>query len=162
MEDVSSVSESGSTGTDEDINPGLQRLEELLHTVQDLQPLSAEDLALSKLSWKEFPALEEVKQKLSIKSKDKKLDVIFRTQLFAMIATLNFYLAPDLTFTWREASLLAAKALGKGEKFARNLHQWIHLYLRTGRLLLHRYGKFHSSILEDEDLQEEIQLRLME
>ena len=45
---------------------------------------------------------------------------------------------------------------------AQNLRKWIKEYLRSEKLPLHRYRTYHSSILEDEDFQREIQLHLME
>jgi transposase len=77
-----------------------------------------------------------------------------------MVGTLNLWLDPELSFTWREASLLAAKAAGRGVKHARNVRAWLLAYLRTGKLPLHRYGQYHSSVLEDEDLKQMIQLHL--
>jgi hypothetical protein len=79
-----------------------------------------------------------------------------------MVGTLNLYLDPQLSYSWREASLLAAKAAGHGVYHARNIRTWLRQYLSTGKLPLHRYGTFHSSILEDEDFAQEIQLHLTE
>ena len=69
----------------------------------------------------------------------------------AMVAMLNFYLDPKLSYTWRESSVLAAKAMGHGVKHARNLRKWIKNYLHKEKLPLHQYGTYHSSILQDED-----------
>ena len=79
-----------------------------------------------------------------------------------MVATLNLYLDPELSYTWRESSILAAKAPGHGVNHARNLRKWIKKYLHSETLPLHHYGTYHSSVLEDEDFQREIQLHLME
>jgi len=79
-----------------------------------------------------------------------------------MVAMLNFYLNPELSYSWRESSVLAAKALGHGVKHARNLRKWINVYLHSEKLPLHRYGTYHSSILEDEDFRRDVQLHLME
>ncbi|KAF8585443.1 hypothetical protein K439DRAFT_1343453 [Ramaria rubella] len=79
-----------------------------------------------------------------------------------MVATLNFYLAADLSFSWREASVLAARAAGRAASFVCNIRHWLLAYLRIGRFPLHRYGRFHWSVLEDEDIRQIIQLRLME
>jgi len=56
----------------------------------------------------------------------------------------------------------SAKVAGHGVYHARNLRTWIRQFLATGNLPLHRYGTFHSSILEDEDFAQEIQLYLTE
>jgi hypothetical protein len=80
-----------------------------------------------------------------------------------MVATLNLYLDPELSYSWRESSVLAAKALGCGINHARNLRKWIKDYLKSQKLPLHRYrGRFNSSILDDEDFQRDIQLHLVE
>jgi hypothetical protein len=100
--------------------------------------------------------------KLTVKAKDKKLDVIFRSRITAMIATLNFYLDAELSYSWQESSVLAAKAMGHGVWHARNLRKWIKAYLHSGKLPLHRYGSYHSSILDDEDFRRDIQLHLTE
>ncbi|KIJ44951.1 hypothetical protein M422DRAFT_251574 [Sphaerobolus stellatus SS14] len=76
-----------------------------------------------------------------------------------MVGTLNLYLDPSLSFTWREASVLASKAANHGVYHARNLRSWILRYLTKRKLPTHRYG--HSqSLLEDEDLSQTIQLHL--
>ena len=79
-----------------------------------------------------------------------------------MVATLNLYLDPELSYSWREASVLAAKAMGRGIKHARNLRRWIKKYLQNKKLPLHHYGTYHASILEDEDFRGDIQLHLTE
>jgi hypothetical protein len=67
-----------------------------------------------------------------------------------------------LSYSLRECSLLAAKAAGHGVYHARNIRTWIRRYLTTQKLPLHHYRKFHSSIIEDEDLAQDIQLHLTE
>ncbi|KAI0721788.1 hypothetical protein C8Q72DRAFT_890182 [Fomitopsis betulina] len=79
-----------------------------------------------------------------------------------MVRTLNLWLDPRMSYTWRQWSLITVTALGHGINHAWNIHTWIHQYLRDGSLPLHHYGHFHSSILEDEDFAHELQLYLME
>jgi hypothetical protein len=43
---------------------------------------------------------------------------------------------------------------------AQNVRTWIHAYLHSGNLPIHRYGLFKSLLLEDEDLKQAIQLQL--
>lgn len=93
--------------------------------------------------------------------KDKKLDVVLRARITVMLGTLNFYLNPDLTFTWRESSTLAAKAAGRSADYGRTMRRWLHQYLNTSQLPLHRYCHPHRSILDDEDLSETIHDHLM-
>jgi len=70
------------------------------------------------LSHKDFPALHHAQAKLNVKAKEKKLDVFFWSCIMAMVATLNFYLDAKLSYSWRESSILAAKAMGHGVKHA--------------------------------------------
>jgi hypothetical protein len=79
-----------------------------------------------------------------------------------MLGALNLYLDPVLSYSWREASLVVSKSQGQGINHTRNIRTWIHQFLRNGKLPLHRYGQYHSSILEDEDFAQEIQLHLSE
>ena len=88
------------------------------------------DTILNTLNYKDFPALRRACARLSVKAKDKKLDVTFRACITAMVGTLNLYLDPKLMYSWREASLIAEKSQGvgikDGSKRARNIHTWIH------------------------------------
>jgi hypothetical protein len=120
------------------------------------------DVLLNGLSHKDFPALRRARVWLNLESRNKKIDVFFRARITAMAGTLNLYLDPMLSYSWRECSLLAAKTAGHGIYHARNIRTWIRQYLTTQKLPLHRYGKFRSSILEDEDLARDIQLHLTE
>ena len=145
-----------------------EQVRELLRELQegrrphDDSPETATDQILNGLCYKDFPGLRCSRDKLTVKAKDKKLDVFFRGRITAMVATLNFYLDPELSYTWKESSILAAKALGRGVKHARNLRKWIKNYLHSEKLPLHRYGTYRSSILEDKDFRRDIQLHLTE
>jgi hypothetical protein len=77
-----------------------------------------------------------------------------------MVGTLNLYLDSELSYTWHQLSLLAAKAAGHGVHHTRTICTWIHQFLSHGKLPLHRYGCYHSSILQDEDFKQSIQLHL--
>lgn len=145
-----------------------EQVEELLQEMkktkrcQESIPETLTDNLLNGLSYKDFPALRRARVQLNMESQNKKIDVFFRARITAMAGTLNLYLDPMLSFSWRECSLLAAKAAGHGVYHARNIRTWIQQYLTTQKLPLHRYGTFHSSILEDEDLAQDIQLHLIE
>jgi len=79
-----------------------------------------------------------------------------------MVATLNLYLDSDLNYSWWNASLIASKAAEHGVNHARNLRSWIRQFLHSEKLPLHRYGTYHSSILDNEDFAQDIQLHLTE
>ena len=153
---------------DEAMLAARKKVEELLRQLRegrrphDDSPETATDEILNALSHKDFPALRRVRAKLTVKAKDKKLDVFFWSRITAMVATLNLYLDAELSYSWRESSILAAKAMGHGVKHARNLRKWIKAYLHSEKLPLHRYGTYKSSILDDEDFRRDIQLHLTE
>jgi len=88
---------------------------------KDNSPETTTDQFLNGLCYKDFPALRHARAKLTVKAKDKTLDVFFWSRITVMVATLNFYLDPELSYSWQESSVLAAKALGCGVKRAQNL-----------------------------------------
>ena len=73
-----------------------------------------------------------------------------------MLAFLQFYMAGE-GMMWHEASLLAAKAAGKGKGLACTLRKWMWNYIedRTN-LPVNTYGRHKCSLLEDEDLAQEL------
>jgi hypothetical protein len=81
-------------------------VEELLQQLREGQcphdnsPETTTDEILNALSHKDFPALCHAQAKLTVKAKDKKLDVFFRSCITAMVATLNFYLDAKLSYSW--------------------------------------------------------------
>ncbi|KAG1814252.1 uncharacterized protein BJ212DRAFT_1274160 [Suillus subaureus] len=140
----------------------------MLEDIQNGQPPCSDspetftDSVLNALDYKDFPALCRAQAKIAVNSKDKKLDVVFQSHITAMLGALNLYLDPELSYGWHEASLIASKSLGQGINHACNIRTWIHQFLCNGKLPLHQYGQYHSSILEDEDFAQEIQLHLSE
>jgi hypothetical protein len=153
---------------DNTMSAARQEVEKLLQELREGRrphndsPETATDQILNMLSHKDFPALRRAWAKLTVKAKDKRLDVFFRSRITAMVATLKFYLDPELSYSWRESSVLAAKAMGRGVKHAQNLRKWIKDFLHLEKLPLHRYSTYNSSILEEEDFRQEIQLHLTE
>ena len=125
-------------------------------------PETTTDDIFNRMSHTDSPALHCAQAKLTVKSKDKKLDVFFWSWIMAMVATLNFYLNTELSYLWQESSTLAAKAMGHGVNYAQNLQKWIKNYLHSEKLPLHHCGTYRSSILEDKDFWRDIQLHLTE
>ncbi|KAJ3521969.1 hypothetical protein NMY22_g12088 [Coprinellus aureogranulatus] len=129
------------------------KLEELLRNLRegrrpsDMSPPSQSDHKLE--NWNDKPKLRRAQAILTVKSKDKLLDVLFRSRISGMLALVNLYLDDKLTYTWREASLVASIAQGHGSSHARNLRTWLHQFL-------------DRSILHDEDFSQAIQLHLQE
>ena len=83
-----------------------QRVQELLddlrkgHRPRDYSEEMATDASLNAVNYQDFPALRRACAKLTMKSKDKKLDIVFRACITAMVGTLNLYLDPELSYTW--------------------------------------------------------------
>ncbi|KAF7330951.1 hypothetical protein MVEN_02435000 [Mycena venus] len=148
------------------VNLAHVHLKELLEAIQDGSqildptPETATDHSLNQLNHKDFPTLRRAAASLSVKSKDKKLDVFFRARITAMAATLNLYLDSQLSYTWWEASMIVSRSQGHGPYHARCIRSWIHAFLTSRKLPLHRYGQYHSSILNDEDFSDTIKLHL--
>lgn len=90
---------------------------------------------------------------------DPKLNLLFRTRLETMAAFLRLYRASDYK-DWTGSSLAAAQAAGRGVWLSRRLREWVHDYIKTGRVPENIYGRWNSSILDDEDLAMEILLHL--
>jgi hypothetical protein len=128
----------------------------------DNSPDDAIDHSLDSLSINDFTALQKAADRLTTKTKDKTLDVLLRLRVTAMLGTIKLWINPQLDYTWRRSSLIMAMSLGHGVYFARNIRTWVHHFLRTGNLPLHHYGRFHSSVLEDEDFSQSLQLHLLE
>lgn len=145
-----------------------QQVQELLEALKQKQrpkddsPENQTDIQLNGLSYKDFPQLRRARASLTIKGRDQLLDIFFRTRITGMVGTLNLYLDPQLSYSWREASIIAAKAAGRSVNHARNLRNWILQFLNSGKLPLHQYGTYRSSILDDEDFACDIQLHLLE
>jgi hypothetical protein len=128
----------------------------------DDSPETFTDSVLNAMDYKDFPALHHACTKIAVSSKDKKLDVVFHSHITAMLDALNLYLDLELSYGWCEASFVASKSLGQGINHACNIWTWIHQFLHNEKLPLHQYGQYHSSILEDEDFAQDIQLHLSE
>lgn len=132
--------------------------------IKDLE--NASDTALNILNYKDFPALRRARAKLSVKAHDPKLNLVFHLRITSMVGTLNLYLDAELSYSWREASVVVAKSLGlgvqNGRKRARNICSWIHQFLASGKLPTHQQGQASTLILDHEDISQDIQLHLME
>ena len=82
-------------------------------------PISAADEALD--LWNDRVALGIACAKLKERCKPKTLDVIVCARITAMIGVLNLFLEAGLGYTWRNASIVVAKAQGQGTMHTRNL-----------------------------------------
>ena len=107
-------------------------------------------------------ALLEAGEMLSERSRDKSLDVVLRARICAMLGVINLFLDTDVPHTWRKASIVVAKAQGAGPNWARNIWRWIIEFVNEGKLPLHSYCYKRPTILEDEDVAQELRERLAE
>jgi hypothetical protein len=110
----------------------------------------------------DLPRLQKAHNRLAFKANDNRLDVVFRARLLAMAGVLDIYLAPELKYTWKEASFIVSKAQGHGTLHAQCVWKWLLEYLWTEELPFHRLAQAQRTVLEDEDIAKVIQLQLME
>jgi len=97
---------------------------------------------------------------LSKQTKMQNLDVIVHGHLVMMISVLWVYTAGK-EMDWCEASLLAATAAGKRKGLMCSLCKWVWDYLEDNEVLLvNLYGHNSQSLLEDEDIMNEVNLHL--
>jgi hypothetical protein len=149
-----------------DANATQRAIQELLenlrrgHAPKDKSPQSPVDRALSVL--RNRAALSEAQEMLLQKSQDKSLDVVFRARVCAMLGVLNLFLDQDISYSWRKASMVVAKAQGHGVARARKFRKWILDFVQEGRLPVHLYCYSWESILGDEGILQEIQEQLIE
>jgi hypothetical protein len=92
--------------------------------------------------------------------KDPHLNVLFRGRLEMMAAFLRLYQAGGFR-NWIKSSEVAATAAGKGSWLARRLREWVRAMIEDENdLPVSQYGRWNSSVLEDEDIAEDIHLHL--
>jgi len=110
----------------------------------------------------DLPKLWKAHNRLTLKVKDKWLDVVFQACLLAMASILDIYLAPDLKYTWKEASFIVLKAQGHGAHYVQCIQRWLLEYLKTKELPFQNLAQAQGTVLDDKAVAEDIQLRLME
>lgn len=139
-----------------------RKLEELRRGIQlDNTGLAlAQDNALGYL--RDRTALRTAREQLIVMVDDKKMDGVLRGRILAMVGVLNLFLDEGLGYTWRRASLIVAKSQSHGVARARSIRHWLLNFLQTAELPHPKYRWTRSSVLEDEDISQEIQLELGE
>ena len=123
------------------------------HAPVDESPPSPVDNALKLLC--DHAALSKARERLQ--SQDKSLNIVFQACISAMIGVLNLFLDPGTSYTWREASMIVAKAQGHGPNHVRSVQAWILDFVQEGTLPLHSYGYARRTVLEDDEVLQEIQ-----
>jgi hypothetical protein len=146
------------SGTQEAIQALLESLSHRCAPVDESPPSAVND-ALYMLH--DHPALLRAQERLALQSRKKSsLDVLFQGHISAMMGVLNLFLDPELPYTWREASMIVAKAQGRGSNRARSIRTWLLDFIQEGNLPLHSYGHSQKAVLEDEEISQEIQEEL--
>jgi hypothetical protein len=87
-------------------------LDELRCAIPPEPPCSAVDNVLDILNNQTM--LCGVQNWLAGMGKDKNIDILFQACIVSMVGTLNLFLDPEITCTWRQASLVSSKVQGHG------------------------------------------------
>ncbi|KAF7373764.1 hypothetical protein MSAN_00588000 [Mycena sanguinolenta] len=92
--------------------------------------------------------------------KNMDLNMILRARLELMISFLRLY-ASDGYAEWAKCADIIAKSAGKGSWLSRRIREWTVDFIRDeNNLPTAEYGKMNGTILEDEDLAQELHLHL--
>lgn len=87
------------------------------------------------------------------------LDPVYRSRLLSILSFLRIY--ADGNFKdWTGSAVLAAISHGKSLWLARKVREWTRQYIRDGTLPENKYGRWTTSLLEDEDLSQMITMHL--
>jgi hypothetical protein len=105
--------------------------------------------------------LREASAQLTKVTKREDLHVIVRARVASMIGLLNIYTDKNLGYSWRKASEIVAKTQGRGTNHARHIREWVVGFLRWRDLPFHRLNWKRPTILDDEDVAQEIKMRMM-
>ena len=73
-----------------------------------------------------------------------------------MIGVLNLFLDPELSYTWREALMIVAKAQEHGSTRMHSLHAWVLDFIWERKLPLQSYGYIQQTVLEDNNVLQEV------
>jgi hypothetical protein len=126
----------------------------------DLSLLTATDHALNLLH--DCPVLVSIRDQLTGKMKEIKTDQMLCGHIMAMVGLLNIFLNDQLRYTWRQSSVIVAASGGHGTAHAQSIQEWVLQYIQSRELPYHRYSRKRWTVLQDEDVAQEIQLELTE
>ncbi|SJL08507.1 uncharacterized protein ARMOST_11871 [Armillaria ostoyae] len=88
------------------------------------------------------------------------MSMVLRARLDLMLSFLRLYRSQDFQ-DWTGTSNLVAQAAGRGPWMARKLREWSTSFCNDEKKLpTAEYGKFNSSVLEDEDIAQDIHVHL--
>jgi hypothetical protein len=107
------------------------------------------------------PKLQEASTQLAKEAKRGSLDVIVQSHIQSMIGLLNLYIDKNLVYSSKKISKIVAKMQQHGTNHAWCIHKWVMAFLKWGNLPFHQLKWKRLTILNDEDLAEEIKARIM-
>ena len=90
------------------------------------------------------------------------LDTIVQACVAAIIRLLNIYTDKNLKYSWMGASQIVAKMQECGTSYTRYIHAWGINFLKSETLPLHQLNQKRGTIINDEDIAEEIKTRMTE
>ncbi|KAJ7913207.1 hypothetical protein B0H13DRAFT_1612824 [Mycena leptocephala] len=88
------------------------------------------------------------------------MNMVLRSRLELMISFLRLY-ASEGYAEWAKSADIIAKSAGKGSWLSRRIREWAVNFIKNEENLpVAEYGKMNGSVLEDEDLAQELHLHL--
>ena len=79
-----------------------------------------------------------------------------------MVGILNLFLDPVLQYSWRVVSIIVTKAQGHGSTHTGSIWTWVLDFVQDQKLPFHSYGYTQQTVLEGEEVVQEIQEQLSE
>src|SRR6266702_595577 len=128
------------------------------HAPNIQEPATPADKALDLLA--DGAMLRSACQSLTVMGRDKSLGVVLNACILSMVGVLNLFLGQGHGYTWREASTIVAQIQRRGVSYARTLRKWTLQYLKDKSIPTHQYSKGRWSVIEDEDVANEVQMAL--
>jgi hypothetical protein len=154
-----------SSEDDNETRTASKHLEDLRHKVilvqQEASQASRASESTSQLL-SDHSRLQEASVQLTNKMKKDDLDVIVQARVAAMIGLLNFYTDEDLGYSWIKASKMVAKMRRRGTHHARRIREWTMGFLKWRDLPFHHLNQKRGTIIDDEDIAEEMKTRMKE
>ena len=89
-------------------------------------------------------------------------DVIVRACIAVIIGLLNVYTDNNLKYSWRTATNLVAKVQRSGKNHTQHIREWVMDFLRCSDLPHHQLNWKHPTIIDDEDITQEIKTCMAE
>jgi hypothetical protein len=150
-------------GEDEKIRTAGKSLEEIRHEAFLVHQKASQGIPISTFQLiHDDSRLQEASAQLTKEGKQRDHDVIVRTRIAEMIGLLNLYTDKKMKYTWKSASEVVAKMQGRGTNHARRIREWTVGFLKEGDLPLHQLNWTRPTLLDDEDIAEEIKSRMAE